>query len=333
MEKLHLGFMKDLRNFEFEELLDHIAYALEKEKIGIDSLAIVTERIKSHSKELTQMNNVKLTHPLTSLIQEQVYTRNEYLACLRLTVDAKMLSQKPEERIAAKRLELWLRAYKEELYAPSIHTQNQFVKYIINDRKEQLDIQKATAMLNLDELLATIEEVTAKIYEYYIERLNEKDIYEVKGQLLRKAAYKDLRVLINVMDLIYSLSVDDEQKEQLRQLSMTLNAYSSTFHTRLKSRTTKCKNNKAIGCAVKELIGSQQNPQRAFTVGIDEKLQMESSKGSGTDQLKKTYAKEDIHSIKESNSDSVKDAEDTKITDKENKWRNVDGKFPPIGKN
>ena len=92
MEKLHLGFMKDLRNYEFGELFNHIVHALENEKIKIDSLAIVSERIKSHSKELTLMNNVKLTHPLTSFIQEQVNTRTEYLACLRLTVDAKMLS-------------------------------------------------------------------------------------------------------------------------------------------------------------------------------------------------------------------------------------------------
>ena len=326
MEKLHLGFMKDLRNFEFGELFDHIVHALENGKIEIDSLDLVAERLKSHSKELTLMNNVKLTHPLTSFIQEQVNTRNEYLACLRMTVDAKMLSHKPEERIAAIRLKLWLNSYKKELFAPSIHTQNQFVKYIINDRKEQPDIQKATAMLYLDELLETIKVITATIYKYYLERLNEKDTYEVKGQLLRKAAYKDLRILINVLELSYSLGEDDEKKEQLRQLSMTLNAYTSPFRTQLKSRTTKCRNKKEIACAVKELVDSQQNSQRALPVGKDKELQIKLSTSSGTDQLKRTGANDDVNSIKESKSDSVQ-------VSKEKKWRDVDGKFPPIGKN
>lgn len=333
MEKLHLGFMKELRNCEFGELFDYITHALENEKIEIDSLSIVTERIKSHSKELTKMNNVKLTHPLTSLIQEQVNARTEYLASLRLIVDGKMLSHKQEERIAAKRLKLWLSAYKKELFAPSINTQNHFAKLIIYDRNEQLDIQNAIAMLDLDELLEAIEELTTKINRCYLERLNEKDDYEVKGQLLRKAAYKDLRILINIMELSYSLGVDEQQDEQLRQLSMTLNAYVSRFRTQFKSRITKCRNRKEITSAVKKLIGSQQNPQKALTVGVEQELQSDPSTSLTSGNLNKTPLRDDINGIKESNRDSRKDSKNSSITDKEKGKEGGDGKFPPIGRN
>ena len=92
---MHIRFMKDLRNIEFEELFDLIYTTVEAEKIDTPSITTAIERIERHRKELLRMNYKKLRHPLTQTIREQVNSRTEYLACLRLTVDAKMLSHKP----------------------------------------------------------------------------------------------------------------------------------------------------------------------------------------------------------------------------------------------
>ena len=103
MKKLHIRFMKDLRNIQFGELFDIISNDLAAKKVEIPLVKTAIERLKPHRKELLRMNNKKLRHPLTQLIQKQVNSRTEYLACLRMTVDAKMLSHKPEERTAAER--------------------------------------------------------------------------------------------------------------------------------------------------------------------------------------------------------------------------------------
>ena len=110
------------------------------------------------------------------------------------------------------------------------------------------------------------------------------------------------------MELSYSIVVGDEMKEQLRQLSMTLNAYTSSFHTKLKSRTTKSRNRKEITSAVKELIDSQENPQKALPVGVNQELQGDHSTSLMSGKLKKTDAKDNINGSKESRRDSRKDS-------------------------
>ena len=254
MKKIHLRFMKDILNIEFGELFDKIYNNVKTEKIDIASLTIAHQRLKPHSKEVLRMNYKKLRHPLTQLIQKQVTCRTEYLACLRLTVDAKMLSHKPEERIAAKRLLLWLRTYKNEIYAPTLHTQRRMMINLMDERMENVEIQQATALLNLDELLEELVKVDAKIKRNFLKRLNEKDIYDVNGKAIREAAYKDLKVLVSVIEASYNISVDDVKKEQLFQLGIYINEELKVFRTQLRSRNTKRKNKKDMENAVEKLI-------------------------------------------------------------------------------
>lgn len=249
--------MKDLKNIEFGELFGIISTILVAQKIEIPSLAIACERILPHNEALMQMKNQKLKHPLTQLIREQVELRTEYLASLRLSVEAKLVSHKPLERIAAAHLQLWMRSYKENIFAPSIVTQSRMVKDLLSDRREHARIQEATALLYLDELLDEIAVVTAKIERNYLARLNDRDLYIVNGQSLRKAAYKDLRVLVVVLEASYNTCTSEEQREQIVALSSSLNAALQEFHTLLKMRNTKRKNKKETAAAVKELIGCE----------------------------------------------------------------------------
>lgn len=254
MENIHIRFMKNLRNIEFGELFDIISDDLVARNVEIPLVKAAIEKLKPHRKELLRMNNKKLRHPLTQLIQKQVNNCTEYLACLRLTVDAKMLSHKSEERAAAANLVLWLSPYKEEIYGPTIHTQSRMVEDLMNDRKESSEIKQATALLNLDELLEVIAQTSDEIRINHLLRLNEKDIYNVNGFALRNAAYKDLKVLLNVLVTCYNLCPDDVEREQLVELSARINDNLKDFRTLLRSRITKRKNKKDVMVAVKELI-------------------------------------------------------------------------------
>ena len=257
MEKIHISFMKDLRNNEFGELFDIISTIVVTEKIELLPLTIACERLNPHSQELLKMNSQKLKHPLTKLIRDQVNTRTEFLSCLRMTVDAKMMWHKSEQRVAAARLQLWLRTYKADIFAPTITTQSALVENLMADWIEDASIKEATALLDLDGLLAEIVKITANIRRNQLVRLNEKDIYEVDGQAKRGAAYKDLKVLISVIDSSYNIGASEEQRIQLVTLSKNLNAALQEFHTILKSRNTKRKNKKETVAAVSELIDTK----------------------------------------------------------------------------
>ena len=254
MEKIHIRFMKDLRNHDFGELFDAIYTEVKAEKIDIPSLLTAIERLGPHSKKLLDMNSVKRTHPLTEVIQQQVITRTEYLGCLRLSVDAKMLSHIDEERTAARRLKLWLSTYKKYLFAPALHRQTRMVDDLMDDRKLSSDIKQATALLNLDTLLEAIAEINATIRNNHLIRLNDREEYIVDGLAIRDAAYDDLRVLITVLEANFKISTDTLQREQLAELSSSINDNLKYFRTLLRSRTTKKKNKKDVENAAKQMI-------------------------------------------------------------------------------
>ena len=257
MEKIHISFMKDLKNIEFGELFDIVSTIVAAEKIGLSYLTMACEQLQPHTQDLLKLRNQKIKHPLTQIIREQVSIRTEYLAGLRMSIDAKMMWHKPEERIAAQLLQLWLKSYKEDLFTPSISKQSRMVDNLMGDRRENIDIEEATKLLDLDELLDEIVKITTSIRRNQLARLNEKDIYEVDGQAIRKAAYKDLKILVSVIDSSYNIGSNEEQREQLAALSRSLNSGLRDFHTLLKSRNTKRKNKKENATAVKELISNE----------------------------------------------------------------------------
>lgn len=320
MEKIHIRFMKDLRNIEFEELFDLIYTTVEAEKIDVPSLTTAIERIEPHRKELLRMNHKKLKHPLTQPIQEQVNSRTEYLACLRLTVDAKTFSHKSAERIAAKRLLLWLSPYKNTLYAPTIHRQSRMVKDLMEDRKQSAEIKQATALLDLDELLEAIVSINDRIESNYLKRLDEKEMYSVNGVAIRNAAYDDLKVLVSVLELSYNLSSDDEQREQLEQLSLLINENLKDFRTLVRSRTTKRKNKRDVESAVKELIDDSSLEVHQEVVTNNLRMEIDNQLHTSTSSVTKLQSS--INSNSNNIHDIIKEEDDDKSDEKEKGRKN-----------
>ena len=355
MQKLPISFMKDLKNIEFEELFDIISTIIATDKIGLPLLTMACEQLQPHAQELLKMNNQKIKHPLTQILSEQVKTRTEYLACLRMTIDAKMMCHKPTERVAAKYLELWLNNYKDDIYAPSISKQSRMVDNLMADRKEDTTIKEATTLLDLDELLDEIVKLTANIRHNQLTRINEKDQYEVDGQSIRKAAYKDLKVLVIVIEATYNTCTDEYQRKQIADLSLTLSAVLQEFHTKLKSRNTKSKNKKETIAAVKELIdcelkeSKQDSDKYNFPMVIYDELKIK-----GNLELPETYEASASFSSLQPHKGSIPkpraiekgEANDKKanikkgannlftyINDKDNRKIGGDGGLPPICKN
>lgn len=285
MEKIHIRFMKEIKNIEFGELFDLILNAVAARKNDLSILTPLLDKLEPHSKELLKMNHKKLKHPLTELIQEQVTQRTQYLGGLRLTIDAKMLWHKSEVRHAAKRLLQWLDAYKDDIHAPTIHKQSRLVKDLMEERKKDAGIQQATALLDLDELLEAIVNINAKLQNNYLKRLNEKKSYDISGKIIREAAYNELRVLITVIEASYHSFESEVQKQQLRELSQSINKELKDFRTLLRSRKTKRNNRKDVYISVENLISEplenelQENEKMDVPIVVNNQFKTEPTNG------------------------------------------------------
>lgn len=272
MEKMHISFIKDLKNREFYVLFNSLEDLL-NENGGEDAIiARAAEKIKSHHKQLILLRDNKPCHHLTRVINTKVRNRTEYLACLRMKIEASLLSHKTEERVAAKRLIIWMSPYTKDIHKPTIGVQGQLVKFLMSDRDESKDIQKFITLLDLDELLEVIMDTTTEINKLFVERIKDKTHKAVNGKKVREAAYKDFQLLINAMEVSYNISSEGEEREQIAKLSQLINECLKEFRTELKSRNTKRKNKKEIEVAVKELIEVEAKEDDSSLVVADNQL-------------------------------------------------------------
>ncbi|HUI33424.1 MAG: DUF6261 family protein [Dysgonamonadaceae bacterium] len=270
MKKLHIGFVRELRNSEFAILFNHIFNLMEKEEIENELLKNAWERAKHHSEELRFLRNRPPYHLLTRKIQKLIRTRTDYLISLRLQVEGKMLSHKPEERLAAKRLNVWLRNCKRYLYTPSITTQSALIDHLLVEQEMFPDIQEAITFLNFDDLIEEIAEISDQVNSKFKTRLEDTAANSRKGQELRQAAYKDLKLVVKVMEMLNDMNDNNKEVTQCYQLSLVLGELLKNTHTILKSRTTKKKNKKEVESAVALLIndtkeGSKKNLPMVIT--------------------------------------------------------------------
>ena len=254
MEKMHVSFIKDLRNYEFSLLISNIGNLIAKSESENSSLQKAATNLQSHHNELLQLKDTKPSHYLTEVINKKVHNRTEHLIYLRYRIEGALKSPFPQERVAAKRLMYWIDPYRKELFKPSIRLQGVAVKFLKHDRDKSADIQKFIRVLNLDSLLDILVDITTEIKSLVAKRVKDKTRRAVDSKEVRGAAYHDLKVLISVMNGVYNLSDSTQERDQIATLSSEINEYLTEFRRELRSRTTKSKNKRAIDVAVKELI-------------------------------------------------------------------------------
>ncbi|GEM_PF-4798370 len=259
MKKLHINFMRRLKNNEFAILIDNINSSVCDEVTDNNVLQSIIEKINFHNDELAFLRDAPCGHPLTKKIEKLIYTRNEYLQSLRMQVKGKMLSHIKEERTAAEYLYWWIEKYKENLYVPSISTQTQLVHGMRNERRYNKDINEAAEVLVLTGLLDAIEKVTNTIVATERKRVKDTTKNIKKGKDLRSAAYADVQLLVSMIEVMFRIHPEkDFQENTYFRLMQLLGTNLKDSHTVLKSRQTKQKNKKAADVAVAELIESDK---------------------------------------------------------------------------
>lgn len=343
MQKMHISFIRDLKNSEFFELFNYLNTELNSQKFKDKQLRQIAARMKKHRDKLLLIRDTKPRHKLTEVINQNVRNRTEYLACLRLSIEAALMSPIPEKRIAAKGLKQWVRPYTKDVFKPTISTQSSLFKFLMSDWEESSVIQAFTSLLDLNQLLEIVANITKEINNLFNKRAEE--IYEqsVNSKEIREAAYKEFQLLIKIVDVLYSMSENEEEKQQVANLSRAIDGLLKSFHTPLKSRNTKSRNKKEIASAVEELIVTSKRlaePKNNSPKDVCNKLEQSGNCKESTLNLSKQVNAKPTLWFSFGYKDRLNDKRSTMKGDNNgsfvaqpNKKKEGDGKLPPISKN
>jgi|LSQX01.2.fsa_nt_gb hypothetical protein len=343
MEKMYVSFVKDLRNYEFISLFSNLNRLLAKVTIDDDYLQKRIERIKYHDKQLLQLKPATSAHPLTAVINEKVATRTKYLARLRMRIESDLLSNIPEERVAAERLTYWYNRYKKNLHKPSITIQNNLIRGMMQERDQEPEIKEATTILGLNSMLEETLQLTEEITKHDLDRLRDETHFSTVIKGLRKEAYKDLKHLVNAIEPTFSSITKEEEKEEMILLNAQINSNLRYLRTKQRSRITKSKNKREIAAVVEELIETTHKPAPAQInipmVNYNELKLFDKRKATTTNPSQQTLH-ENTTLLKSSEKDrktntkpnSKKELNNSNATVRD-KNKEDNNKLPPIGKN
>ena len=267
MEKLHISFMRELINIDFEGIYWDIIKLMKKKKVDDINIQLAFARVKPHVKKFDALRNRQRNE--NSILNEQLTrTRTDYLISLRLRVHSYMRSHIPEERVAAKRINFVLKMYGKKYYVPNILSQAAFVDEIVIHIKRREDFKEAFTLLGLTDLMDTIVKMTEEIMKNFGQRISDDGNNKARNNGVRKEAYKDMKIMIDAINFMYVINKDNEEKREIAEdLMWYINKIFKTYRTPMRSRQTKRKNRKAVAAAVNELIRTQQEPQKTLPVG------------------------------------------------------------------
>ena len=272
MKKLHINFINNLQNNEFAKLYEQLCTTIDQEQIIDYHAQRAYKQIKNHVNEIAYISDDSRRSHLTKIIGEQVCNRTDYLMSLSMQVKGLKLSFCEEERAAALVLSNWLHQQGKNLYTPTINTQTRLVNNLMHVRSLNSELEEAIIFLRLDRHIAAIDGINKEINANFMRRIKEMSAKSKKSKAIRKAAYRDLKIFISVINLLVDIDYETKENTIYQQYSREISNLLTYYHTKLKSRTTKNKNRKEVTAAVNELIKIQQNPQKALPMEAKGKL-------------------------------------------------------------
>lgn len=281
MEQLHVSFMRDLRNIDFERIYNLLIQEMDNStQVNIPYIQYAYAKIKPHLNKFDALKK-RSKNKLCLLNEELTRTRTDYLISLRLRVKSYMRAHIPEQRVAADRIYFILKEYGKKYYVPNIISQTALVDDIALHINECDDFKEAFDLLGLKDLMDVIIEMTEEIMTNYGKSIHENQSRKHRNSGVRDAAYKDMKVLIDVMNSTYSLNqMSKEEKDELQALMSRIDGIFATFRTPLRERKTKRKNKKAVAEAANKLIRTQQKPIKNLPMGAISETKTKRSPGS-----------------------------------------------------
>ena len=261
MEKIQIGFMKDLRIHEFSELYCQIVHSIDADKIDDIYIKTALENVKRHVREVYYIEKPQ-RNAHTPIIREQIRLRTEYIMSLRKKTEGCLLSPIAEERKAAEVFYEMLSTFKKDLYKPTLHKQKFFVDWLVDDIEEWGGAREAIDYLGFQYIIDAIVEISASIQTHIIKRLDNKMEIQNRSEGLRALVYKDLKTFIDAISFMLQKHQNEEEQSIYYEISsdinMTLKPFMRDFKIRNSKRKNKKERQKEANLAVNELINSSQ---------------------------------------------------------------------------
>ena len=295
MRKLHVGFMKDLRNNEFHSLYEFIIYEMEAAQLDDGDFTIALGIVKPHLEKFTFAFQARGKNEYSVANKDLTQERTNCLIYLRKQVDAAMWSYLPEDRVAARRINFVLDYYGKKYYVPTIKTQMVLVNAINHDLDNREVFRDAFTTLGINELMARINDLSQKINHNYLKRIMTNEERKEARAGVRRAAYMDLKVMIETINLKLMLYRHDEEKRaEIEALISEIDGHLGYFRKQFRIRITKQQNQKSRA-ATKQLIDTEQEvpiePENEVQKVSPKELEIGSQKDIQND-IRRDYQKE-----------------------------------------
>ena len=271
MKKLHVNFMKDLRNHEFVELYNIIIDYIEKQQVDDITINSAFEGVKQHRKKLFDMQKRKRSG-YSIVNKELTAVRNEYLISLRLRVKSYLLSHIPAEREAADKIYFVLKTFGKKYYVPTIIPQTTFVSGLEHKLKHNKEFREAILLLGLGDLMKALIDLTIEIMENYNQRIIQNGETKSKRKGVKSAAYRDMKIMADAINFMAVVNLHNEEKMTIiEELINEIDGILKDFSTPMKSRNTKRENRKRVEATVMELINIQQEEPKLLPRGVGDR--------------------------------------------------------------
>lgn len=261
MQGLHISFMRDLKNIDFEGLYKNIILMMERQQHVDDPvIQVAFDRLKPHVAKFNDALRTRVRNEHSIENDDLTKTRTEYLISLRRRVKSYLLSHIPKDRVAAKHIYFVLKRYDKTYYVPSITTQSQLVHDLFSYMREDEKFKESFAFLKLNSLMNAIENISIEIHKNSVQCANDNVERKNKTDGVREDAYRDMKYFVNAIHFTYESNLDDEEKiVKLDRLIWLVNDVLKQYRTPMRAQTTKNKNRKTKN--EDELVISQQEPQ------------------------------------------------------------------------
>lgn len=240
MQNINVSYLYRLRNQAFPEAFSTICSILDRSEIAEEYLAACLAKAKAHIPKLVCLKNMNLTHPLTKKLSDMKYERHDYFLAIKGRVSNNLRSPKETERKASAVLDLWLHGYRQYLATASINEQNNLVIQMADDISSDLEIATAMDDADCSDIFSAIESLSINIKDAILKRSADRVAKRRKADVVRRAAYKDMKTLLNGIDMAINLGSDDSSTYvgYRTEISDILNQ----FNAKTMSRATRKKN-------------------------------------------------------------------------------------------
>ena len=259
MQQFKLSRLALLKNDEHAMLIEQVCRILDDHPVDDGHVRRAAEKVKSHLDALKGIKCRSGKHALTPVLDELAEKRRRALISLKMQVKAALWSPLSEENEPARVLKFWLDKQGERPVNGSCMARTRCMDEMLKEAVCDAAVGEALTALNLMPLADYLRRTNEAFKAAFMQR-NEEWAREEKpdSRTLRKAADKDVKLLMNVLVVQAAMEGESRYGELTGELGRLFAYYWNTLAVRKGRRAAeKTKEGTQTSPAIAERKGHQ----------------------------------------------------------------------------